>query len=318
VAVLALASFAASDAIAQKGDPFPARAITIIVPYSAGGIGDVVTRIVADKVSSQLGRPVIVECKPGANSNIGTLAALHAPADGHTWLLAAPALMANPVLYIDHVWKLKDFTGVGIAVTAPAVVAVSAEVPANTLADFISLVRSKPGTFNYGNPGVGSSIHLNTEMLKQAANLDLLSVIYKGQPPALIGLLRNDVQVMLPSIGLVSQYFQDRELKALAVISEQRISTLPEIPTLSEAGYPQANIVPWYGFAVSAAVPMDIARKINDAINAALDAPDVKEKLRAAGVVPERPRTLEEIAAVVSSDAEKYQDTIRKGDLRAE
>lgn len=306
-----------SGALAQ-GDRFPVRPITIIVPYPAGGVGDLVARTVGDRVSRRLGQPVVVDARPGGNSNIGTMAVLRAPADGYTWLLSTPALMANPMLYKQGVWTHSAFIGVGVVASAPAAVVVPAEIPAHSLDEFVKLAREMPDKYNYGNPGVGSSMHINTEMLKQAAGLNLTSVVYKGQPPALLGLLRNEVSVMLPSVGLVSQYIAAGKLRPLAVIASQRVAALPNVPTLTEAGYPAANVAPWYGLAIAAATPPAIARAVHEAVNAALQAPEVQAQLRSAGMVPEPPRSLAEIARVVQSDTERIAETVRKGNLRAE
>lgn len=315
--VLAVAMLDHGEVFAEA-PAFPSRPITIVVPYAAGGVGDAVSRIVGEKVGALLGQPVIVDPKPGANSNLGTMYVARAAADGYTWVLAAPALTVNPSLYKEGVWSVKDFTAVGMAVTAPAVLVVPSELPAKSLDQFVKMVRASPGKYNYGNPGIGSSLHMNSEMFKLAAGIDLQSVVYKGQPPALLGLLRNDVSMMVPSVGLVIENIKAGKLRALAVISDKRVAALPDVPTLAEAGYPQANIVPWYGFAVPSSTPEAIKRRINGAINTALASPDVQEKLRNLQMEPERPRSLEELAAVMRSDSHQYATTVLKGNLKPE
>lgn len=296
-------------------DTFPSQPITIVVPYAAGGIGDVMSRVIADAAADRIGQPIIVDSKPGGNSAIGTLAMMRAPADGHTWLLAAPALIANPFLYQDNRWGLKDFIGVNITARAPGVVVVPKDVPSSTFAEFISMAQASPGKYNYGNPGIGSSMHLNTEMLMQAAKIELQSIVYSGQPPAILGLLRNDVSVMLPSTGLVIEHIKKGSLKALAVISKERDPQLPETPTLTEEGYPDSVVIPWYGFAVSKDTPPDITNRINEVLNQVLADPEVQKRLRGLSLEPERPMNLEEIAAEIQSDANSYEQTVRNANL---
>ncbi|WP_063661353.1 Bug family tripartite tricarboxylate transporter substrate binding protein [Comamonas thiooxydans] len=314
----ALTSFELAFSSVALAQEFPSKPITIIVPYAAGGAADSLARIMGNKLTAILGQPVIVDVRPGANSNIGTNYALRAPADGSTWVVAAPALTVNPFLYKEGVWKIKDFTVVGAVVSAPAVVVVPSELRIASMADFVKLVKASPGKYNYGNPGIGSSLHMNTEILKQETGIDLTSVIYKGQPPALIALLRNEVAMMIPSIGLVTQHISAGKLKPLAVVSNERSSDLPNIPTLTEAGYPKANIVPWYGLAVPAKTPRAIAERINSAINQALLDANVQQKFHHLSMVTEQPRTLPEIDALIKRDAAKYAEVIQKGNLTAE
>lgn len=302
-------------AVAQQAE-FPTKPITVVVPFPAGGIGDSITRIIGDHVSKTLGQPLVIDPRPGGNTNIGTMLVSKASPDGYTWLMAAPSLTANPSLY-SGIWDpLTDFTGVGIAVSAPNLVTVPAQLPANSLKEFVELAKKSPGKMNYGNPGIGTSLHLNTELLKLAAGIDLVSVTYKGQPPAILDLLRGDLSVMLTSVGLAAPHIRVGKLKPLAVVSQVRMPEFPDVPTLAEAGYPEANVTPWYGYVIPAKTPEAVARKVNDAISKALQAPEVQEKLRALGTIPEKPRQLSQIASVIRSDHARYRDVIRKANIK--
>ncbi|WP_168226757.1 Bug family tripartite tricarboxylate transporter substrate binding protein [Rhodoferax sediminis] len=315
--VLGLSLITGATAWAQPAD-YPTRPITIIVPYSAGGIGDSLARIIGDKVSQILRQPVIVEDRPGGNANIGILAVAKAAPDGYTWLLAAPALTANPSLY-KHAWDpLKDFIGVGIAVSAPSLLVVPAQSKVRDLKDFIGLAKQSPSKLNYGNPGIGSSMHLNTELFKMASGIDLVSIPYKAQPGVLTALIRGDVAIAFLSTGLAAPQITSGRLKPLAVVAEHRIPGFPDVPTLAEAGYGEANVVPWYGFAVPGATPHATALRINDAINRALSSSDVQDKLRNLDMVPQSPRSLDEISAVIRSDYEKYRAVIKKAGITAD
>ena len=314
--LLALGAAVSSQALYAQPSAFPTRPITVVVPFPAGGVADSVTRIIGEEVAKILGQPVVIDPRPGGNSNIGTMLVAKANADGYTWLMSAPSLTANPSLY-SGIWDpLKDFTGVGMVVSAPNLITVPSSLPVSNLQEFVSWAKKSPGTLNYGNPGIGSSLHLNTELLKLAAGVDLVSVNYKGQPPAVIDLLRGDLSVMLLSVGLAVPHIKAGKLKPLAVVATHRMPELPNVPTLAEAGYPEANVVPWYGYVVPSRTPAPVAKKINDAISKALTSKAVQDSLRALGTDPEKPRTIAEINAVIKADFIKYGDVIRKASIK--
>lgn len=314
--LLALGAAVSSQALCAQPSGFPSRPITVVVPFSAGGVGDSITRIVGEEVGKILGQPVVIDPRPGGNTNIGTMLVAKANADGYTWLMSAPSLTANPSLY-SGIWDpLKDFTGVGMVVSAPNLITVPSSLPVSNLQEFVSWAKKSPGTLNYGNPGIGTSLHLNTELLKLAAGIDLVSVNYKGQPPAVIDLVRGDLSVMLLSVGLAVPHIKAGKLKPLAVVATHRMPELPNVPTLAEAGYPEANVVPWYGYVVPSRTPAPVAKKINDAISQALSSKEVQDKLRALGTEPEKPRTIAEINAVIKADFIKYGDVIRKASIK--
>jgi len=308
---------AAPPAWAQSTD-FPTKPITIIVPYPAGGIVDSITRVLAEHVSKTLGQTVNVDARPGGNSNIGTLAALRAPADGYTWAFAAPALTANAVMYKGLWDPLKDVTGVGALVVAPSLIAVPVTLPVNDIKELVALAKREPGKLNFGNPGNGSSMHLNTEMFRQAAGIQLTNIPYKGQPPILIDMVRGEVQFSVYSPAIAAPQISAGKIKPLAVIADKRMAAYPNVPTLAEAGYPEANVVPWYGYVVNSATPRAVVMRINSAINAALESPEVQAKLRAMGTEPQPPRTPEQINAMIRSDYDKYRTAIVAGNITAE
>lgn len=307
----------ASGAWAQGAD-FPSRPITIVVPYPAGGIADAISRIIAEKLSKTLGQPVNVDPRPGGNANIGTQAVLRAAPDGHTWLFAATAITANASLYKGLWDPIKDFTGVSITVYAPSLITVPTSLGVRDIKEFVELAKRSPGKLNFGNPGNGTSMHLNNELFKLAAGINLTNIPYKGQPPALTDMLRGDVAMSVFSVGVAAPHIASGKLKPLAVVSEQRLASMPDVPTLTEVGYREANVVPWYGFVVHGATPRPVAQRINNAINQALESPDVQERLRGLATDPQPARTLEQIAAVLRSDFEKYRQVIQASGITAE
>jgi tripartite-type tricarboxylate transporter receptor subunit TctC len=301
-----------------QGTDFPTRPITIIVPYPAGGIVDSITRVLAEHASKTLGQTVNVDTRPGGNANIGTQAGLRAPADGYTWVFAAPALTANAVLYKGLWDPLKDVTGVGALVVAPSLIAVPASLGVNDVNELVALAKREPGKLNFGNPGNGSSMHLNSEMFRQAAGIQLTNIPYKGQPPILVDMVRGEVQFSLYSPAIAAPQVSAGKIKPLAVIADKRLAAYPNVPTLAEAGYAEANVVPWYGYVVHSATPRAVVLRINGAINAALESPEVQQKLRAMGTEPQPPRSPEQIDAMIRSDYDKYRAAIVAGKITAE
>jgi tripartite-type tricarboxylate transporter receptor subunit TctC len=312
-------SFAASiaavllgiDAGAQAQSNYPVRPIHIIVPYPAGGIVDIVARTVTEQIGRDWKQSIVVEARPGANSNIGTAAVARSDPDGYTWLVTGPAVLVNPALYKDAGWDaMQSFKCVGLAVWNQSVAVVHPSMPAKTLAEFVELARSKPGQLNFGNPGTGSSIDLTAQKLFQAADIKLTNVGYKGQPPALIDLMTNLMHFEIVSLALALPHIKQGTIKPLAVFTEKRVPDLPDVPTIAEAGYAEAAYVPWYGIYVPSATPDPLIEKIHEAINKALQNPDVQRQLSVADI-PGKPMPLNELASLMKADYEKLTSVVK-------
>jgi tripartite-type tricarboxylate transporter receptor subunit TctC len=290
---------------------YPNRPIRIIVPYPAGGIVDIVARTVTEQVGRDLKQAIVVEARPGANGNIGTAAVARSEPDGYTWLVTGPAALVNPTLYKDAGWDpMKDLKCVGLAVWNQSVALVHPSMPARTIGEFVELARSKPGVFNFGNPGTGSSIDLSAQKLFQVANIKLTNVGYKGQPPALIDLMTNLMHFEIVSLELALPHIKAGSVKPLAVFTDKRVVDLPDVPTIAEAGFPEAAYLPWYGIYVPSTTPNAIVEKINDAINKALQNPDVQRQLSVANI-PGKPMSLSDLAALMKADYEKLTMVIK-------
>jgi tripartite-type tricarboxylate transporter receptor subunit TctC len=313
--VAALALFS-SPVLAQAQTDFPNRRIHVIVPYPAGGIVDIVTRITTDKLSALWGQPIVVEAKPGANSNLGTDFVAKAEPDGYTWTFLGPSVMANPRIYSNLRWSEKSFIGVGVVAWAPAAMIVNPGSSATTVKEFVELAKATAGGLNYGNAGVGSSVHLNTAIFMSGTQTQITSVPYKGQPPAILDLFADRIHLMFASIGLVAQHVQDKKLKALAVIGNQRSPLLPDVPTMAEAGYPAINVVPWYGFAVPRGVPQPIVEKIVAGMGEALKDANVRSLLEKQALETVEPKTAQQIADLIAADTERYAKVIREANIR--
>jgi tripartite-type tricarboxylate transporter receptor subunit TctC len=310
--IAALAAMMLSGGLAaQAQDSWPNRPIRVIVPYPAGGIVDMVARAVTEQVGRDLKATVIVEARPGGNSNIGTAAVARSEPDGYTWLVTGPAALVNPGLYKDAGWDaMKDLKCVGLAVWTQAVAVVSPSLPVKTIGEFVELARSKPGQLNFGNPGTGSSIDLSAQKLFQAADIKLTNVGYKGQPQALVDLMTNLMHFEIVSMALALQHIKQGTIKPLAVLTHSRVADLPDVPTIAEAGYPEAAYVPWYGIYVTSGTPDVLVEKINAAINKALENPDVQRQLSITDI-PGKAMSTADLAKLMKADFEKLTTVVK-------
>jgi tripartite-type tricarboxylate transporter receptor subunit TctC len=299
------------DLSASAESPYPNRPIHIVVPYPAGGIVDIVARAVTEQVGRDWKASVVADSRPGANSNIGTASVARSDPDGYTWLVTGPAVLVNPTLYKDAGWDpLKNFKCVGLAVWNQSVALVNPSMPVKTLAEFVDYARSRPGQLNFGNAGTGASTDLTAQKLFRVANIELANIGYKGQPPALVDLMTNRMNFEVVSLALALPHIKDGSVKPLAVFTEKRVSDIPDVPTIAEAGYADASYLPWYGIYVPAATPDDIVEKINAAISKALENPDVQRQLAVADI-PGKPMTLDELANLMKADYEKLTGVVK-------
>ena len=310
-AVGVAAGLALATPSARAADNWPSRPIHIVVPYPAGGIVDIVARAVTEQVGRDLKQAIVVEARPGASSNIGTAAVARSEGDGYTWLVTGPAVLVNPSLYKDAGWDpLKDFKCVGLAVWNQSVALVPPSFPVKTIGEFVALAREKPDQLNFGKPGTGSSIDLSAQKLFQAADIKLTNVSYKGQPPALLDLMTGLIHFEIVSLALALPHIKEGTVKPLAVFTEQRVADLPDVPTITEAGFAQAAYVPWYGIYVPSATPDALVEKIHDAIDRALENPDVQRQL-AISDIPGKPMPLSDLTALMKADYEKLNKVVK-------
>jgi tripartite-type tricarboxylate transporter receptor subunit TctC len=291
---------------------FPNRRIHMMVPYPAGGIVDIATRIVTDKLSEIWRQPFVVEAKPGASGNLAWDQVSRAAPDGYTWTVISPAVMANPRMFANLRWSEKSFVPVGAAVWAPSALVVHPSLPVSTVAEFIDYVRKRPGVLNWANPGIGTSQHLNTAIFLNATNLDMVAVAYGGQPAGILDVMANRVHFKIASIGLVAQHINSGALKPLAVLGATRSPLLPNVPTVSEAGYPEINVAAWYGFAVPRGTPQPVIDKIMATFNEALKDQRVRELLEKQALQPVEPISASQLGELYAEDTEKYAKVIRE------
>ena len=313
--MLATALMLVTSAVHSQTD-FPNRRIHMMVPYPAGGIVDIVTRIVTDKLSEIWRQPIVVEAKPGASGNLAWDQVSRAAPDGYTWTVISPAVMANPRMFANLRWSEKSFVPVGAAVWSPSALVVHPSLPVSTVAEFIDYVRKRPGVLNWANPGIGTSQHLNTAIFLNATKLDMVAVAYGGQPAGILDVMANRVHFKIASIGLVAQHINSGALKPLAVLGATRSPLLPNVSTVSEAGYPEINVVAWYGFAVPRGTPQPVIDKIMAVFNEALKDPRVRELLEKQALQPVEPMSASQLGELYAEDTEKYAKVIREAGIK--
>ncbi|HUG60182.1 MAG TPA: tripartite tricarboxylate transporter substrate binding protein [Candidimonas sp.] len=279
--VVAIGSMAALGiAVAPASAAFPEKPITLVVPFPPGGAVDTLGRIFADSISTQTGKPVIVENRAGANGNIGTETVVNAAPDGYTLLIGANGLATNPTIYPKRSFnEVKDLAPVAYVGYAPLILVVAYDSPFKTFEDLIKAAKSDPHAVSFATSGSGSAPHLASELLKITTKTEMLHVPYKGGSPAKLDLVTGRVSFMfLNPLEAVPQV-QAKKLRALMVDSPERISQLPDVPTAKELGYPDLEAKVWWGFAVPKRTPVETVNALNLYINNALQDKKVQAKL---------------------------------------
>ena len=314
VTAFIVASFAAFAAAAD----YPIRPITLIVPYPAGGGNDVIARLVAAKMSTSLGEPIVIANRGGAGSTIGTRDAARSAPDGYTLLIATSSLAINPSLYPDAGYDpKKDFAAVGLIASSPNLVLVHPSVPAHSIADLIALAKSEPGKLNFASTGIGTSTRLSAELFATMANIKLNAIPYKGVAPALTDLMGGQVPLMFCPTASVIGLVRQGQVRALATTGAKRSPLFPDLPTVAEAGLPGYDAELHYGLVVPAGTPPAIVAKLNAALNNALADPDVGGRLAVDGGVT-LPGTPEAYAADIVNEQAKWSAIIKKTGVTAE
>ena len=290
---------------------YPARPIRFVVPFAPGGGNDITARIVADGLTQALGKPVIVDNRWGAASIVGTEIVAKSTPDGYTLLNAGASTVFNVALYQKLPYDtLRDFTPVTLLADQPSILVAHPSLPAKTLKEFIALARSAPGKFAYSSSGVGGGTHLAMELLLMSQNIELVHVPYKGTGPSLTALLGNEISASLSTYASALPHVRSGRLRALGVTSAKRASTLPEVPTIAEAGVPGYEYSTRYGMLAPAGTPRAIVEKLNRATIGVLNSQETRQKLLAQGIDP-MPSTSTAYAAHLKSEIEKWSKVIR-------
>ena len=267
---------------------FPDKPIRIVIGFPAGGPLDQHARLLADRLGSVLGQPIVIDYKAGAGGTVGAQEVMRAPADGYTLMLANTGVMViNPGLYTKLPYQtLRDFTPIARSAMQPLALLVNPNVPVKTLPEFMNYARGRPGQINYGSAGNGGISHLVPEMFKSTTGLFMVHIPYRGSAPAFTDLMAGQVQFMAESIPQAAAYHKQGKVRALAVTSRERNPALPDIPTAIEAGLKDFEVVGFYGFLAPANLHRDITAKLSDAFRQVLSAPDIRKRMIDQGADP--------------------------------
>jgi tripartite-type tricarboxylate transporter receptor subunit TctC len=295
---------------------YPAKTIRLIVPYPAGGATDFFARLVFPKIGEALGQPIVVENRPGAGTAIGASEVARSTPDGYTLLLGDAGTYAfNPTLYKKLSYDpVKDFAPVSLTGRFALILAVNPSMPAKSVKEFVAAAKSEPGKINYGAPGPGSPIHLAMEFFKQRAGLVMTPIPYKGGADAMNDLLAGRISAMFPDIASGLPQIKGGKLRPIAVASAKRVAALPDLPTISESGYPGFEAWAWQGFVAPAKTPRPIITRLNAEFSKVMSDPVIRQRLSESGFELQT-STPEEFSAYMKSEIAKWARVIRESNV---
>jgi tripartite-type tricarboxylate transporter receptor subunit TctC len=316
---IAAASALGLLALTPLAQAFPTKAITIIVPFSAGGTTDILARVLGQFISKDLGQPVIIDNRAGAGGNIGTQLVARAAPDGHTILMGTVGTHAiNQSLYPKLAFDpIKDFAPLTRVALVPNLLVANPAQPFKTVKELMAYAKANPGKVTFGSSGSGTSIHLSGELFKQMAGVDIQHVAYKGSAPAVNDLLGNHIAIMFDNMPSAISHVKAGKLRPLAVTTAQRSPALPDVPTIAEAGVPGYEATSWFGLLAPAKTPAPVVAKLNASILKALADPDVKKKLLEQGAEPAG-ETPAQFAAFIASETVKWGKIVKQSGATAQ
>jgi tripartite-type tricarboxylate transporter receptor subunit TctC len=314
--LVALSAAAITHASLAPAQNYPTRPIRVVVALAAGGPTDIVIRIVAAKMSEQLGQQLVIDNRAAAGGSVGGEIVANAPADGYTLFAGANGTIAiSQSLFVNLPFSIaRDFAPVALVGNSPFAVMIHPGVPATSVKDLLALARAKPGGINYGSSGQGGTGHLATELLVMMTGVKLTHVPYKGAGPALIGLVGKEVELMISGLAAGLPYIKQRQVRAIAVTSLKRLPQLPDVPPVADVvpGYEAGS---WYAFLTRAGTPRAIIDRLNREAVTAVNSPEVNSKLVASGVDPE-PLTPEQLGAKIKVEAARWAKVVKAAGIK--
>ncbi|HZM46823.1 MAG TPA: tripartite tricarboxylate transporter substrate binding protein [Burkholderiales bacterium] len=318
IPVLVLAACAlGAPAGAVLAQTYPAKPIRFLVPFAPGGGADTMARLVGTPLTERMGQQVVIENRGGAGGTIGAALGAKAPPDGYTIVMGSTNLAAAPSLHGKLPFDpLKDFTAVTLLARTPSVMAVHPSLPVKSVKELVALARARPGQINYAG-GVGSTNHLDAELFKSMAKVDIVQVPYNGTGPSLIGVVSGEASVIIAPALVVLPQVKSGRLRALAVTSAQRSRATPELPTVAESGVPGFETAQWYGIVVPAGVPDTIVARLNAEAVKVVNDPDLAARMARDGTLPAG-TTPQEFAAFFRSEVAKWAKVIKTSGAKAE
>ncbi|MBX3664804.1 MAG: tripartite tricarboxylate transporter substrate binding protein [Burkholderiales bacterium] len=315
-AVFAAAAFALAGAMPAAQAVYPEKPIRLVVPLAPGGTTDILARLIGQRFADGLGRPVIVDNRPGAGGNIGNETVARAMADGYTLLMANPPLVINPSLTKVNYSPLDDYTPLSLIASVPVVLAVHPSVPARTIRELIELARNNPGKYNYASSGNGGGPHLSAALFAGMAGINIVHVPYKGSGPALSDLLGGQVHMQFSGLPPLLPFIRSGKLRALGVASTRRSAALPDTPTIAEAGVPGYASASWQGLVGPAKLPRAIAARLHEEADRFITNPEMRSRVTELGAEPAG-GSPEAFAAFIRDEFHKWARVIREIGARA-
>lgn len=313
------ACIAAAFSFHAAAQDYPAKPITVVVSYSAGGNNDLRARQLAEPVAKTLGKPIITDNRPGASGNIGHALVARSAPDGYMLGIGAMGPLAvNSALFPNMGFDpQKDFVPVILIERAPLVLVTKADKPFKSVQDVVAAAKAKPGTLTIGNAGSGGAHHLAAKVFEQTAGIEMISVPYKGGGPAATALLGGEIDMMFEQTYAALPSIQAGTTRALAVTSEKRLPSLPNVPTMAELGYPQATVSNWLGLVAPKGTPPAVVKKLNEAYNEALAMPDIRDKIVAPGNEVGG-GTPEEFGAFIAAEGKRWPALVKAAGIKVE
>jgi len=303
--------------IAQS-DNYPTKAVRIIVPFAPGGSVDLVSRMLAPKLSEFLGQPVIADNRSGASGNIGTELVARGPADGYTVLMNTLPFVVNPHIYGKAPYHpINDFAPVGMVGISPSIVTVHPSVPVYSIKELIAFARARPKLINYASAGVGTNPHIGGELFNFMAKTSLIAVHYKGGGPGLVAAMSGEVSATFTNIAETSSYVRAKRLRPLGVTSLKRSPAFPDIPTVDQSGLPGYEFVTWFGIFAPAKTPRNAVNVLNEQMRKALATPEIVRMFNERGIEI-AVSSPEEFAAHLKKENERWAAVVRERGMRAE
>jgi len=313
-----LAGLTAWAPLTLAAGKWPAQAITVVVPFPAGGMTDVLARRLAMHMQDKLGQSVVVENRAGASGQIGTDYVARAKPDGYTLLVSATHHVINPAIRGNLPYDArKDFTNLALMATTPNVLVVNKDVPASNLKEFSEYVNKHPNGVMFGSSSIGGATHLSGELLKLKTGLQLTNVPYKGATPAMTDLLGGQIPALFHDITTMAPLVRDGRVKAIGVTSAQRSPALPDVPTIAEQGVPDYLAITWIGFYAPAGLPDDIAKQLNQLARESMHTKDALEAFKSNGTEP-GDMDLPAYNQFVNSELDKWQDVVKRAGVKVE
>src|SRR5688572_31571033 len=304
VALLASGGYAHAQA-------YPTGPVRIVVPFPAGGGVDTTGRLIGQKLAEALGKPFVIDNRPGANGMIGSEIVATSPKDGYTLMVNGANFVTTPSLYSKVTYDpIKDFAPISLLSVAPNVLVVHPSLPANSVKELIALAKARPGHVNFAGSGSGSTPHLAAELFNTLANVKMVHVPYRGTSPAIVGLMSGEASVMFMPTTNAVQLVKAGKLRALAVTSRERVAAMAELPTVSESGLKGYESSQWYGVLAPIGTPADILNLLNAHIAKIMQAPDMKQRLTAEGLVTVG-STRDQFATHIKAEAAKWAKVIK-------